>query len=197
MLIQYVFACFSSSFPSRACAAHARCATECVRARPSQPVHRIPTAILRPACCVAGCFFVFSCKTRGISALNGEEMTERPTFRTPKRTHYDKENGACSSPQFASYGCTPPSRLFGLLTPDSSPAIKHHAMQVQHLAMSPSGHSSPMSPSETRRGRPRAESLNNLIMQGSTSPSSIKCTYCNRVFPREKSLQAHLRTHTG
>ncbi|XP_012258428.2 RE1-silencing transcription factor [Athalia rosae] len=48
-----------------------------------------------------------------------------------------------------------------------------------------------------RRGRPRADALNNLMMQGSTSPSSIKCTFCNRVFPREKSLQAHLRTHTG
>ncbi|KYM77942.1 hypothetical protein ALC53_11630 [Atta colombica] len=48
-----------------------------------------------------------------------------------------------------------------------------------------------------RRGRPRADALTNLMKQGSTSPSSIKCTYCNRVFPREKSLQAHLRTHTG
>ncbi|XP_072750212.1 uncharacterized protein [Anoplolepis gracilipes] len=48
-----------------------------------------------------------------------------------------------------------------------------------------------------RRGRPRADALTNLMMQGSTSPSNIKCKFCNRVFPREKSLQAHLRTHTG
>ncbi|KYM99372.1 PREDICTED: uncharacterized protein LOC108776763 [Cyphomyrmex costatus] len=48
-----------------------------------------------------------------------------------------------------------------------------------------------------RRGRPRADALTNLMKQGSTSPSSIKCSFCNRVFPREKSLQAHLRTHTG
>ncbi|XP_060515830.1 pair-rule protein odd-paired-like [Cylas formicarius] len=54
-----------------------------------------------------------------------------------------------------------------------------------------------ISPGETRRGRPRAALLNTLILEGSTSPSSIKCTYCSRVFPREKSLQAHLRTHTG
>lgn len=53
------------------------------------------------------------------------------------------------------------------------------------------------SPNENRRGRPRADCLNALILEGSTSPSSIKCTYCGRVFPREKSLQAHLRTHTG
>lgn len=50
---------------------------------------------------------------------------------------------------------------------------------------------------ENRRGRPRSEALTTLMIEGSTSPSSIKCTYCNRVFPREKSLQAHLRTHTG
>lgn len=50
---------------------------------------------------------------------------------------------------------------------------------------------------EHKRGRPRSESLTNLMMQGSTSPSAIKCKFCNRVFPREKSLAAHLRTHTG
>lgn len=50
---------------------------------------------------------------------------------------------------------------------------------------------------ESRRGRPRSEALTTLMIEGSTSPSSIKCSYCNRVFPREKSLQAHLRTHTG
>ncbi|CAG9855380.1 unnamed protein product [Phyllotreta striolata] len=50
---------------------------------------------------------------------------------------------------------------------------------------------------ESRRGRPNANLLNILITEGSTSPSSIKCTFCGRVFPRDKSLQAHLRTHTG
>lgn len=48
-----------------------------------------------------------------------------------------------------------------------------------------------------RRGRPRADSITSLILEGSTSPSAIKCQVCHRVFPREKSLQAHLRTHTG
>ncbi|XP_071442659.1 zinc finger protein 367-like [Hetaerina americana] len=50
---------------------------------------------------------------------------------------------------------------------------------------------------ESRRGRPRADAINTLIQEGSTSPSAIKCRFCNRVFPRDKSLQAHLRTHTG
>lgn len=48
-----------------------------------------------------------------------------------------------------------------------------------------------------RRGRPRTDELATLIIQGSTSPSSIKCSFCQRVFPREKSLQAHERTHRG
>lgn len=54
-----------------------------------------------------------------------------------------------------------------------------------------------MRPENIRRGRPRAEVLNTLILAGSSSASAIKCRYCFRVFPREKSLQAHLRTHTG
>ena len=48
-----------------------------------------------------------------------------------------------------------------------------------------------------KRGRPRAEVINNLIIEGSSSHSSIRCDICNRVFPREKSLQAHKRIHTG
>ncbi|XP_054162541.1 zinc finger protein 367-like [Oppia nitens] len=48
-----------------------------------------------------------------------------------------------------------------------------------------------------KRGRPRLEEITSLIQSGATSPSAIKCEICNRVFPREKSLQAHIRTHTG
>ena len=48
-----------------------------------------------------------------------------------------------------------------------------------------------------RRGRPRNDEIHSLIAEASSSPSGIRCKYCQRVFPREKSLQAHLRTHTG
>uniref|UniRef100_A0A8C6YEU2 Zinc finger protein 367 n=1 Tax=Naja naja TaxID=35670 RepID=A0A8C6YEU2_NAJNA len=48
-----------------------------------------------------------------------------------------------------------------------------------------------------RRGRPRAETVRDLISEGEHSSSRIRCNVCNRVFPREKSLQAHKRTHTG
>ena len=47
------------------------------------------------------------------------------------------------------------------------------------------------------RGRPRADVVNILIEEGQHSYSSIRCDVCNRVFPREKSLQAHKRTHSG
>ncbi|KAG7248198.1 hypothetical protein CRUP_016290 [Coryphaenoides rupestris] len=41
------------------------------------------------------------------------------------------------------------------------------------------------------------EQMKELITEGETSSSHIRCNICNRVFPREKSLQAHKRTHTG
>ena len=47
------------------------------------------------------------------------------------------------------------------------------------------------------RGRPKAEMINYLIVEGAQSCSSIRCDICSRVFPREKSLQAHKRTHSG
>jgi len=49
----------------------------------------------------------------------------------------------------------------------------------------------------SRRGRPRLDDITSLIQEATSSPSGIRCKFCSRVFPREKSLQAHLRTHTG
>lgn len=51
--------------------------------------------------------------------------------------------------------------------------------------------------SSTKRGRPRLDDITSLVQVAKDSPSGIRCRYCTRVFPREKSLQAHLRTHTG
>ena len=49
------------------------------------------------------------------------------------------------------------------------------------------------------RGRPRAEMIAELRKAGSERDGggAIRCEICQRVFPREKSLQAHMRTHTG
>lgn len=101
-------------------------------------------------------------------------------YRTPKRYGMNNENSSVLN-------VTPPNRILKAKITDSE--------EKRSINGSPS--SGVLSPNETRRGRPRAEVLNALILEGATSPSSIKCTYCNRVFPREKSLQAHLRTHTG
>lgn len=43
-----------------------------------------------------------------------------------------------------------------------------------------------------KRGRPRADVIKNLCVEGSSSPSEIKCVTCHRVFPREKSLQVYI-----
>ena len=48
-----------------------------------------------------------------------------------------------------------------------------------------------------KRGRPRSDIITALMVEGTSSRSRIRCKKCGRVFPREKSLQAHLRTHTG
>ncbi|KAI0225486.1 Zinc finger protein 367 [Lamellibrachia satsuma] len=71
---------------------------------------------------------------------------------------------------------------------------------AQNIALSPSSScGSPESDRDfkLRRGRPRADKISSLIVEGSNTPSSIRCKICSRIFPREKSLQAHLRTHTG
>ncbi|XP_041475765.1 zinc finger protein 367-like [Lytechinus variegatus] len=49
------------------------------------------------------------------------------------------------------------------------------------------------------RGRPRAETVAELQKAGSSEirRDVIQCIICDRIFPREKSLTAHLRTHTG
>ena len=107
---------------------------------------------------------------------------------------------------------SPPKRRHGEksdIIDAMSPPLKDISMypwnwgeSAQNIQLSPTNSITSNSDSEkgdtpVRRGRPRAESITNLIIEGVTSQSSIKCTQCNRVFPREKSLQAHLRTHTG
>lgn len=54
-----------------------------------------------------------------------------------------------------------------------------------------------VTPTSSKRGRPRADVISTLQYVGSNSNCTIRCRICHRVFPREKSLQAHLRTHTG
>lgn len=83
------------------------------------------------------------------------------------------------------------------LTYPGSPPLKETSMYPWNWGEEASKVQLSPSPDANRRGRPRADVITSLIIEGSTSPSAIKCRICNRVFPREKSLQAHMRTHTG
>lgn len=76
---------------------------------------------------------------------------------------------------------------------EESPTSSDETQRLQENQLNRSFDGAPGS----KRGRPKSELLTTLMIQGSTSPSAIKCKFCNRVFPRDKSLSAHLRTHTG
>ena len=73
----------------------------------------------------------------------------------------------------------------------------HRQLSNENSYITPMKRSSLSINQNLKRGRPRNEDISNLILTGSNSLSSIKCDICHRTFPREKSLQAHLRTHTG
>ena len=99
-------------------------------------------------------------------------------------------------------------RHFEVLTPSVTSPSEHVSWNTNHEDSPTSGDESQRlqenqlnrsfdGPGGSKRGRPKSELLTTLMIQGSTSPSAIKCKFCNRVFPRDKSLSAHLRTHTG
>lgn len=84
---------------------------------------------------------------------------------------------------------TPPTNQFTPPSPPQTPTTPN-GMSLTDF--------SPKSPNAIPpRGRPRADVLDILIEEGQNSYSTIRCDVCNRVFPREKSLQAHKRTHSG
>lgn len=118
-----------------------------------------------------------------------------------------------ANPQSSQQSILKPRRAI-LVLPRSqcSETVTGVTIQPENLEVAPRGRSprarvraDPVSPRSiaqdgsdgSPRGRPRAENLNNLMARGATSPSSLKCPYCHRIFPRVKSLQVHLRTHTG
>lgn len=131
-------------------------------------------------------------KRRGASSeVMSEKCGENPMFSTPKRRPKREMEGM-------SFHGSPPMKDNTLYPWNWS----EHVCKVE-MTSPCCGHGGAPCESpdprgcESRRGRPRADVINTLIIEGAQSPSSIKCPICNRVFPREKSLQAHLRTHTG
>jgi len=91
----------------------------------------------------------------------------------------------------------------GLWPPPTSNQYVHQSQNSSNLESNSNNSESAydrirsLSQDSGKRGRPRADVISHLILEGTSSPNGIKCRVCNRIFPREKSLQAHLRTHTG
>lgn len=112
-------------------------------------------------------------------------MSGKDMFTSPKRNPVllEKLDMTPTSPPLGDLSMYPWNWGAGAHTVDLSPA---------------SSCSSPESDADRiKRGRPRAENITSLMMEGTKTESNIRCNICNRVFPREKSLQAHMRTHTG
>lgn len=128
----------------------------------------------------------------------GDYLTAPPPHHPAPMTHsVSSPSSSCGSPEIH------PNVV--MRTPSTRDSRDHHRDDIQFPTPTTSGSASALHDGfisnsggrEHKRGRPRSESLSNLMIEGSTSPSAIKCKFCNRVFPREKSLAAHLRTHTG
>eukprot|EP00096_Caligus_rogercresseyi_P014154 TRINITY_DN6683_c0_g1_i1.p1 TRINITY_DN6683_c0_g1~~TRINITY_DN6683_c0_g1_i1.p1 ORF type:complete len:136 (-),score=38.22 TRINITY_DN6683_c0_g1_i1:109-516(-) len=77
-------------------------------------------------------------------------------------------------------------------TPERSSLLSGHPLHSAHLT--PAAACALAGNDSGKRGRPRADVISHLILEGSSSPSGIKCRVCSRVFPREKSLQV-ITTH--
>lgn len=85
---------------------------------------------------------------------------------------------------------SPSSGSDSIISPDLSTSFNSPSPSSSRI-------SPPSSSSSSKRGRPKSETLTNLITEGKDSQSNIKCKYCSRVFPRDKSLNAHERIHLG
>ncbi|XP_053659505.1 sal-like protein 1 [Anopheles marshallii] len=127
------------------------------------------------------------------SSTNGHQQHQIGTLSTSSQLQqsWNQNNNWFSDATSPTSSCSSPDghqhRSYG----------GHNSSGTPQTWNTSSGGSGSAEKSENKRGRPRSEALTTLMVEGSISPSAIKCRYCNRVFPREKSLQAHLRTHTG
>lgn len=134
-------------------------------------------------------------------------MQNAENLSTPTRNNRDlvfpsSPESIFSSPNIYGMNTWTPGRatlwpvgISGSEAPESSPSHRFSAFQTpKSLDLTPNanqdfGDGSAQKGDNCKRGRPRADVINHLIHEGSSSPSGIKCKVCNRVFPREKSLQ--------
>lgn len=137
----------------------------------------------------------------------GQSDTSSPIGKTDSSENYDPSHWAeragsvqlASSPDRHQYNrahsplSSSPLRSSPIFFSPPTRVLCNDSINKSLLYQTPQNNSNALN----RRGRPKLEEISELILSGSNSKSSIKCDVCHRVFPREKSLQAHLRTHTG
>ena len=128
-------------------------------------------------------------------------MLNPDNVSTPIRSHRDllpsSPESRFSSPSLYSMNTWTPIRSTLWSSsfreePDSSPNYRTVSFQTPGgLDLTPSSaiENSGQKGDNCKRGWPRADQINQLINHGSSSPNGIKCKVCNRIFPREKSLQ--------
>lgn len=129
--------------------------------------------------------------------FNPNSFPGTPGSDSKQFQHHHHHGGGYGSATSGNVPGWPPETLTSPVSACGSPPgswKNHHSGGGQNTSSGGMGSAEKL---ENKRGRPRSEALTTLMVEGSISPSAIKCRYCNRVFPREKSLQAHLRTHTG
>ena len=119
------------------------------------------------------------------SSSEGHKVTGKPIIQWSSLTNHD-----LTSPQRLLPGITSSNSVLATpeslsLTPDT---LNSSSSEVGCIGGLDNKHQQIINDSG-KRGRPRADVITHLILEGSSSPSGIKCRMCNRVFPREKSLQ--------
>lgn len=126
--------------------------------------------------------------------------------RTPQRVIHILQPGSSLLSSTTTPVTTDVGRSQSMASSPLPPAYPWNHWQetsVQLSPVSPDRSSSPLRRSDDcldsvnssggiRRGRPRLDDISILIKESVESPSGIRCTYCSRVFPREKSLQVNI-----
>ena len=116
------------------------------------------------------------------SHSSGEHISDKPILQWSSLTNHDLRTSQSFTVNPSSTVLATPESISSLtqdtLNSSSSSDIEGLGSRHQQI-INDSG----------KRGRPRADVITHLILEGSSSPSGIKCRICNRVFPREKSLQ--------
>jgi len=141
-------------------------------------------------------------KIMSVEALFLSPIREPMVFRHPDIMSYsppDEFNtrGGQMTPSCLHFGSPPAHSTSGTLT-FTSPEYPSIFNSPPYTPDHRCGGDMPSPLGAMKRGRPRANQINSLIVRGNAMvESAIRCQMCSRVFPRDKSLQAHMRTHTG